>query len=95
MKHLTIKARIMLLCALLLVPHAAAEMLDLSMLEDAPAAEVWEDAVFEKTYDIDDYGFKFRNYDTALLNDPNWLDLPMRYQPYSRLYRRLLSLFLR
>lgn len=38
----------MLLCALLLVPHAAAEMLDLSLLEDAPAAEVWEDAVFEE-----------------------------------------------
>ena len=33
----------------------------------------------DKTYDVDEYGFKFRNYDAALLNDSNWLDLPMMY----------------
>lgn len=33
----------------------------------------------EKTYDVDEYGFMYRNYDTALLEDPEWLDLPMMY----------------
>ena len=49
---------------------------------DAVYTEEYADLSYygtEKTYDIDDYGFKFRNYDTALLNDPNWLDLPMMY----------------
>ena len=33
----------------------------------------------EATYAIDENGFKYRNYDTALLNDPEWLDLPAMY----------------
>ena len=37
-----------MLCVIMaLAPAALAERLDLSLLEDAPAAEVWEDAVFE------------------------------------------------
>lgn len=33
----------------------------------------------EATYGVNEFGFKFRNYDTALLNDPNWVDLPFMY----------------
>ena len=39
---------LLMLCVIMaLAPAALAERLDLSLLEDAPAAEVWEDAVFE------------------------------------------------
>jgi len=49
---------------------------------DAVYTEEYADLSYfgtEKTYAIDEYGFKYRNYDTALLNDPEWLDLPMMY----------------
>ncbi len=59
--------------------------------EDVAAAIAVFDAVYtkeysvlsyygtEKTYEVNDYGFLARNYDSALLNDPEWLDLPLMY----------------
>jgi len=40
-------------------------------------------------------GFDAFSHIKSIVDKKTWLDLPMRYQPYSKFYRRLLSFFLR
>ncbi len=41
-------------------------------------------------------GFEVFSHSKSIVHKKNWLDLPMRYQPYRRgLYGKLLRLFLR
>lgn len=40
-------------------------------------------------------GFEAFSHVKSIVDKKNWLDLPMRYQPYRKFYRKLLGLFLR
>ena len=40
-------------------------------------------------------GFEAFSHRKSIVDKKTWMDLPMRYQPYKGLYRRLLSIFLR
>lgn len=40
-------------------------------------------------------GFETFSHSKSIVDKKTWLDLPMRYQPYSKLYGKLLKLFLR
>ncbi len=40
-------------------------------------------------------GFDAFSHQKSVMDKKNWLDLPMRYQPYRKLYEKLLHLFLR
>jgi len=40
-------------------------------------------------------GFDAFSHTKSIVNKKTWMDLPMRYQPYNRLYRKLLGMFLR
>lgn len=40
-------------------------------------------------------GFEAFSHTKSIVDKKTWLDLPMRYQPYGKFYRKLLSLFLR
>ena len=40
-------------------------------------------------------GFRAFSHTKSIVDKKTWMDLPMRYQPYKGLYRRLLSIFLR
>ncbi|MGN0794232.1 MAG: aldehyde dehydrogenase [Aristaeellaceae bacterium] len=40
-------------------------------------------------------GFEAFSHRKSIVDKKTWMDLPMRYQPYRRLYRRLLTVFLR
>ena len=41
------------------------------------------------------FGFDTFSHQKSILDKKNWFDLPMRYQPYNKLYDFLLRLFLR
>ena len=40
-------------------------------------------------------GFDTFTHYKSIVDKKNWIDLPMRYQPYKELYRLLIKLFLR
>ena len=40
-------------------------------------------------------GFDAFSHTKSIVDKKTWMDLPMRYQPYNKVYRKLLSLFLR
>ena len=40
-------------------------------------------------------GFDAFSHIKSIVDKKTWMDLPMRYQPYKGLYRKLLGLFLR
>jgi aldehyde dehydrogenase (NAD+) len=40
-------------------------------------------------------GFDTFCHSKSIVDKKTWLDLPMRYQPYRKLYEKLLHLFLR
>ena len=41
------------------------------------------------------YGFDTFTHFKSIVDKPLWLDLPMRYQPYSGLKERIIRLFLK
>lgn len=40
-------------------------------------------------------GFKTFTHYKSIVDKKTWLDLPIRYQPYSKLYDKLIHIFLR
>ena len=40
-------------------------------------------------------GFRTFSHEKSIVDKKTWLDLPMRYQPYTRLYEKLIRLFMR
>ena len=41
------------------------------------------------------FGFETFSHKKSILDKKTWFDLPMRYQPYNKLFEKLLRLFLR
>ncbi len=41
------------------------------------------------------FGFETFSHKCSILDKKTWIDLPMRYQPYNRLYEGMLRMFLR
>jgi aldehyde dehydrogenase (NAD+) len=40
-------------------------------------------------------GFDAFSHTKSIVDKKTWMDLPMRYQPYNKLYRKLLGMFLK
>ena len=40
-------------------------------------------------------GFETFSHKKSMVDKKTWLDLPMRYQPYRKLYQKLITLFLK
>ena len=41
------------------------------------------------------YGFDTFSHKKSILDKKTWFDLPMRYQPYNKIYEKLLKIFLK